>query len=79
MCSEIAQFTVTHLSDYRNIKNVLARRWTALETIPNTFRYKLNVRQQKTLDGHYGFFAQVRIMPTSELLNGIAFFVHFFS
>lgn len=60
MCSEIDKFTVTHLSDYQNIKTVLTRRWIALENIPNTFRYKLNVRQQKTLDGHYGFFAQVR-------------------
>lgn len=64
MCSAVAKFTVAHLSDYQIIKNVLTSRWIALENMPNTFRYKLNVRQQRTLDGHYGFFVQVRIMST---------------
>lgn len=61
MGPEIDKFTVTRLSDYQNIKTELASRWSALENVPNTFRYKLNVRQQKTLDGRYGFFVQVSL------------------
>lgn len=61
MRKAIDRFTVTHMGDYQSIKNELCRRWIALENNPNTFRYKLNVRQQKILDGRFGFFIQVRI------------------
>lgn len=61
MCTAVDRFTVTHLTDYQNIKSELNRRWIALENAPNTFRYKLNVRQQKILDGRFGFFVQVRM------------------
>lgn len=59
MCS-MDPFTVLDLDDYQNIKNELTWRWLSLEKIPNIFRYKLNVRQQKILDGRFGFFVQVR-------------------
>lgn len=61
MCSKIDKFTVTRSSDYQRIKSELKKRWTACESIPNVFRYKLNVRKQKIVEGNFGFFAQVRI------------------
>lgn len=67
MSAAIDKFTVIELGDYQNIRNELCRRWTALESVPNIFRYKLNVRRQKVLEGRYGFFVQVKNWPTEDV------------
>lgn len=57
--SGIGQFTVEKLQDYDKIKEQLIRRWTKLHETPNVFRYKLNVRNEKILDGSFQFLVQV--------------------
>lgn len=77
MTTAADRFTVTHIGDYQSIKSELNRRWRALENIPNTFRYKLNVRQQKVIDGRFGFFVQVRIPADEQTRERHTQFVYF--
>lgn len=75
MCSSIDTFSVIYLNEYQNVKNELIWRWRERENVPNIFRYKLNVQQQKILDGRHGFFVQVR--GYHHLINQNNRFFHF--
>lgn len=52
---------ISHLADFEFLKTKLIQRWLDLETHSNAFRYKLNIRDQKILDGDLKFFIQVSV------------------
>lgn len=50
---------VNQLSDFLILKNQLNDRWNYLMENTSAFRYKLNIRHQKILQGVFGFVVQV--------------------
>lgn len=59
---------ITNLSDFKELERRFTERWLDLEQNSNAFRYKLNVKKQKNLDGKLHFLLQVRKKYTSNNL-----------
>lgn len=46
--------------DFKELRKQIEFRWLELETMPSTFRYKLNIQKQKTItNGPYNILMQV--------------------
>lgn len=52
---------VNQLSDFLILKNHLNDRWNYVMDNTSAFRYKLNIRHQKMLEGVFGFVIQVYV------------------
>lgn len=50
---------IKSLSDFKELERKLTERWLDLEQNSNAFRYKLNVKKQKILDGKLRVLMQV--------------------
>lgn len=59
--SQIVKFVdVNQIGDFENVRKQLETRWLELETIPNVFRYKLNIQKQKVItNGPFPILVQV--------------------
>lgn len=57
---------VNQLSDFLNLKNQLNDRWKYVMENTSAFRYRLNIRHQKILEGAFGFVVQVFVHTTVQ-------------